>query len=91
MYIRIIVISPLFINLQWGSVNSTERKAVYALSFTINGIVTPVGGFGANGDSSGSYISDINDIKNGFNYKIYKKDGTIFTGVAVIKYIAFGW
>lgn len=77
--------------IQWGSVNSTERKAVYALSFTINGIVTPVGGFGANGDSSGSYISDINDIKNGFNYKIYKKDGTIFTGVAVIKYIAFGW
>ena len=79
------------VNKQWGSVNSTERKAVYALSFTINGIVTPVGGFGANGDSSGSHISDINDEKNGFNYKIYKKDGTIFTGVAVIKYIAFGW
>ena len=88
-----ICLGSLFGNaiIQWGSVNSTERKAVYALSFTINGIVTPVGGFGANGDSSGSYISDINDIKNGFNYKIYKKDGTIFTGVAVIKYIAFGW
>ena len=77
--------------IQWGSVNATQREAVYALSFSFGGTVVPVGGFGANGDSSGSYISDINDIKNGFNYKIYKKDGTIFTGVAVIKYIAFGW
>ena len=85
-------ISPLcFIDLQWGSVNATQREAVYALSFSFGGTVVPVGGFGANGDFAGSYISNINDTKNGFSYTIYKKDGTIFSGVATIKYIVFGW
>ena len=77
--------------IQWGSVNATQREAVYALSFSFGGTVVPVGGFGANGDFAGSYISNINDTKNGFSYTIYKKDGTIFSGVATIKYIVFGW
>lgn len=76
---------------QWGSENSIRRTAEYSLTFPKAFFVVPVGGFGANGNFAGSYISDINDTISNLTYKIYKTDGSIFTGIATIKYIAIGW